>query len=98
MEELAARAVPPATASQINKLEKGHTRMTIEWMHRLARALECHPAELLPDAPIATPAERALVELYRGLAEPERRTLFRVADAMAKPEDADEAGGDNRKR
>lgn len=37
-------------ASQINKLEKGSRRLTAEWMSRLARALDCAPADLLvPD-------------------------------------------------
>lgn len=34
-------------ASQINKLEKGSRRLTAEWMSRLARALDCAPADLL---------------------------------------------------
>ncbi|WP_282608896.1 helix-turn-helix domain-containing protein [Pelagibius sp. Alg239-R121] len=33
--------------SQIVKLERGERRLTVEWMRRLARALECHPAELI---------------------------------------------------
>lgn len=33
--------------SQIVKLERGERRLTVEWMRRLARALECHPADLL---------------------------------------------------
>lgn len=45
MEALAARA--NTTASQINKLEKGDRRLTDEWMHRLARALDCNAADLI---------------------------------------------------
>ncbi len=33
--------------SQIVKLERGERRLTVEWMRRLARALDCHPADLL---------------------------------------------------
>ncbi|HTH96100.1 MAG TPA: helix-turn-helix domain-containing protein [Stellaceae bacterium] len=39
------------TASQINKLEKGHARMTIDWMIRLAEALGIEPGDLLPQEP-----------------------------------------------
>ncbi len=35
------------TASQINKLEKGERRLTDQWMHRLAAALDCGAADLL---------------------------------------------------
>ena len=40
--------------SQIVKLERGERRLTVEWMRRLAKALDCHPADLLsnePDSP-----------------------------------------------
>lgn len=35
--------------SQIDKLEKGQRRLTEDWMRRLARALQCSPADLLED-------------------------------------------------
>ncbi|MBR9970829.1 helix-turn-helix domain-containing protein [Magnetospirillum sulfuroxidans] len=89
MEELAARIVPTATASQINKLEKGYTRLNFDWMHKLASALECHPAELLPDPPIVTDSEeKQLLERYRGLSEPDKQTAFRFLDAMSSRKDA----------
>ncbi len=37
--------------SQVVKLERGERRLTVEWMRRLARALECHPADLLVTEP-----------------------------------------------
>lgn len=40
--------------SQIVKLERGERRLTVEWMRRLARALECHPADLLANEPDST--------------------------------------------
>ena len=44
-------------ASQINKLEKGNRRLTAEWMGRLARALDCAPADLLMPDPAGSAAE-----------------------------------------
>ncbi|MEE8226919.1 MAG: helix-turn-helix transcriptional regulator, partial [Kiloniellales bacterium] len=32
---------------QISHLEKGRRRLTLEWMERIAEALECHPSDLL---------------------------------------------------
>lgn len=38
------------TRAQIDKLEKGDRRLTVDWMIRLAQSLGCQPADLLPDA------------------------------------------------
>jgi len=38
------------TAPQINKLEKGERRLTLDWMTRLATALGIEPKDLLPPA------------------------------------------------
>ena len=38
------------TRSQIVKLERGERRLTVDWMRRLAPALDCVPADLLPTA------------------------------------------------
>ncbi len=84
--KLGALCIPPMTATQIDKREKGLTAVTMEDMHRIARALECHPGDLLPLPPVSA-EERALVERYRELAEPERRTVFRMVDALASTPD-----------
>lgn len=34
--------------AQIDKLERGERRLTVDWMLRLAAPLDCQPAELLP--------------------------------------------------
>lgn len=34
--------------AQIDKLERGERRLTVDWMLRLAEPLDCQPAELLP--------------------------------------------------
>lgn len=36
-----------ADRSQVWKLEMGHTALSQAWMERIAKGLECHPAELL---------------------------------------------------
>jgi SOS-response transcriptional repressor LexA len=47
MAKLAAEAVPPTTAPQIQKLERGERRMTFDWARRLAPALGIEPEELM---------------------------------------------------
>ena len=53
------------TAPQINKLEKGERRLTLDWMTRLAAALGIEPKDLLPPAgrslPAASPPARSLL-------------------------------------
>src|SRR5689334_23641584 len=46
MQALADRA--GTSAPQINKLEKGERRLTVDWMVRLGRALGVDPTDLLP--------------------------------------------------
>lgn len=36
------------TRAQIDKLERGERRLTVDWMVRLAKPLQCLPADLLP--------------------------------------------------
>jgi len=36
--------------AQIDKLERGERRLTLDWMLRLSTPLECLPADLLPDS------------------------------------------------
>lgn len=47
--QLAERA--GTTAQQISRLERGERKLTMEWVVRLAAALECEPAELAGFAP-----------------------------------------------
>lgn len=86
--KLGARCIPPFTATQIDKREKGQTAVTIQDMERIARALECATWDLLPLPPLS-PEETAVVNLYRGLSEPDRQAAYRVIDAMAKSNDGD---------
>lgn len=44
------------TAPQINKLEKGERRLTLDWMTRLAAALGIEPRDLLPQTNRPQPA------------------------------------------
>lgn len=53
LHQLAERA--HTTKSQIDKLEKGQRRLTVDWMVRLAKALGCDPRELMA-APAQAPA------------------------------------------
>jgi phage repressor protein C with HTH and peptisase S24 domain len=57
MQALATRA--GTSAPQINKLEKGERRLTVDWMTRLAPALGVELRDLLPDQatlPVARPS------------------------------------------
>jgi len=56
MQQLADKA--DTTRSQIDKLERGERRLTVDWMKRLSDPLGCAPAELLPDSamPVREPS------------------------------------------
>lgn len=50
--------VSDTTRAQIDKLERGERRLTVDWMVRLAKPLECLPADLLPALVPGAPVER----------------------------------------
>lgn len=73
------------TPSALNKLEKGSRGLDQEWMRRLARILDCEPADLLPDTDNRwrlTDDERDFLERYRAAGAKERETFGKVADAI----------------
>ena len=71
--QLAALCEPPTNYQQIEKLELGERRLTIEWVERIAKALRVDPEMLVGGAPeftLATPvaelAGSAIVEVATG--------------------------------
>lgn len=63
-------------------------RLTVEWMSRLAPALDCLPAELLPAEyyrPYLTQAEARLVELYRELSDTDQLRWQKAFAAFCAP-------------
>jgi transcriptional regulator with XRE-family HTH domain len=89
MEELATRA--RTTASQINKLEKGKVNLTMDWMRRLASALDCHWSELAIDPPptTVTPRQQAWLDQIDRLPPEEQERLFKLARALEQSDDGD---------
>ena len=45
--ELGQRMNPPTSSQQIERLEKGERRLTVEWIERIAKGLGVDPAELI---------------------------------------------------
>lgn len=45
--QLAQRLVPVTSSQQIERLEKGERRLTVDWIERLAKGLGVDPAELI---------------------------------------------------
>ena len=71
---------------QISHLEKGRRRLTLEWMERIAKALNCQPADLLGNfSQIQDEKERAMLELFRGLSEEQKEAFLQATAALAKP-------------
>lgn len=79
MEDLARRIQPATSASQINKLEKAIVRLTMEWIYKIADALEVHPLDIV--APLE-PRTKALIIKFQSLQERSQNTLEHVADVL----------------
>lgn len=90
LQEVAVRA--ETTNQQVSHLEQGRRKLTYEWMERLAKALSCHPLELLANPPAAPDGkghilsvrERRLLELFRSLADDEQEALWEAVQPMAR--------------
>jgi transcriptional regulator with XRE-family HTH domain len=68
------------TPAQIQKLERGERRLTLEWMQRLARALGVEIADLLPTSDRSPDGpEREIVNIIASLPKREQTALVRVA-------------------
>ncbi len=69
----------------ISDLERGTMQLTVDYMRRIAAALNVEPADVLSlvDNPDALNAdERALIERLRSAAPDQREQLRRVAEVM----------------
>ena len=85
LETLAERA--GTINQQISLLEAGKRRLTVDWLLRLGKALDCHPWELvthsLPEPPETH--EIILLEGFRGLPSDQQQALIALIGTMSKP-------------
>ncbi len=69
----------------ISDLERGNMQLTVDWMRKIAWALDVTPADLLnlDDHPMSlSPAERELIERLREATPEQQETFQKVADAF----------------
>jgi transcriptional regulator with XRE-family HTH domain len=70
------------TKAQIQKLERGDRRLSLEWMERLAAALQVKASDLLPENAVSCqhgPEEREILEIVSRLPAGDRVTIVRIA-------------------
>jgi transcriptional regulator with XRE-family HTH domain len=70
------------TKAQIQKLERGDRRLSLEWMERLAAALGVKASDLLPESAVSCqhgPEEREILEIVSRLPLQDRITIVRIA-------------------
>ncbi|HVV27969.1 MAG TPA: helix-turn-helix transcriptional regulator [Rhizomicrobium sp.] len=70
------------TKAQIQKLERGERRLSLDWMRRLAAALEVKMSDLLPSDAVACqhgPEEQKILEIVSQLPAEDRLVLVRIA-------------------
>lgn len=83
---LEALAVAANTSNQqVSLLEAGKRRLTVDWLIRLSRALDCHPWELvssdLPRPPSASGIR--LLDRFQRLTEPQQAAVLELLDVFA---------------
>lgn len=55
LDDVAARMDPPTTIQTIGRLEKGERQMTLDWLYKFAKALDCTVNDLLGLGSIEVP-------------------------------------------
>lgn len=72
--------------SQLSKIERGETSLSLVWMRRLATALKVTPAELLDDRDnpmrLKTSDETALIERFRSMSPLQQAQTARMMDVL----------------
>ena len=69
------------TKAQIQKLERGERRLSLQWMSRLARALGVKMSDLLPEDTHG-PEEREILAIVSQLPLEDRIALVRIANDL----------------
>jgi len=90
LEALARKA--GTTNPQISHLELGRRRLTVDWLLRLASALQCHPWEIVEEAarPVLGPEEAELLSRFRGLEPPRQAALLQFLRLQDEASDDDD--------
>lgn len=83
--DLAKRVKPATSPQQIERLEKGDRKLTIDWVEKLAGALGVDPYQLILDSDL--PADPGNLRLDGPVADEVARSFARVA-LGAEPEDS----------
>ena len=81
--EVAAAA--STTKAQIQKLEKGERRLTLDWMERIARALGVSVVDLIPSGEAKSGTQKVdgqIMSMVNMLSEKSKRMLLDVAEGL----------------
>lgn len=80
----ALAAAVGTTKAQIQKLERGDRRLTLDWMQRIAPALKVRISDLLPPEKESQmdPAEKEIINLVSQLSEQDRFVIVQVAKRL----------------
>ncbi len=73
------------TKAQIQKLENGQRRLTLDWVERIARALGVSIVDLLPGGPAKTGAQEVddqIMSMIGMLSEKDKCMLLEVAEGL----------------
>jgi len=77
--ELASRI--GTTGDQISRLESGERRLTVNWLSRLERGLECDGVEILGGVKLS-PRERRWLDYFQSMSEFEQHRWLRALAAL----------------
>lgn len=69
----------------IGKLERGENRLRVDQLLPIAKALGCHPGELVPGILNLTPAQSDMLRAFDALSPEDQERAVRMIAALAAP-------------
>lgn len=73
------------TKAQIQKLEKGERRLTLDWMERIARALGVSVIDLIPGGASNQGSQKVddqIISMINMMSDKDKRMLLNVAEGL----------------
>ena len=70
------------STQQINRLEKGQRELTLNWVVRLADAMDCYPIEILPEGIGPSKQAQIIAAKFDQLSADEQDKLMSICDVF----------------
>jgi transcriptional regulator with XRE-family HTH domain len=86
------------SSQNLGHIERGQVRLSVDHLQRLAKALGCQPAELMPEGLALSPEQSELLHLFDQLDASRQKMLLRLAWTLLTEQGDGPSSSDERSR